>query len=451
MPIDPRIALGVQPPQIQTPLELQTQAAQVANLRDQVGLNRQRSLLNDQALQAGQQELQVGQQKIDAAKRREAGLGLLSKLWEQNNGQAEPIVAGLAQGGFADLAQDFQENQAKIQKEVIESELKKLDGVKKQNEILANIAGTIKDQDSLIRGVGMALSQGAIDQKRALEWLQKPWNEQTAAEIKQIAGVATSEKDRIELLLKQAEEKRKEEEHQATIAGKRTNERGLNPYQQATISQQEAEAKGLEEYRKTQAQHQRNMEAITMRGQNMTDARARDLNAINAAKPKAPTAAESTALGFYQRARQATDETEGMELQIQQMGLGGQLRMKLAPNIAQSPIGQSYIAAQRQFTEARLRKDSGAAIPSHEYENDARMYFVQPGDSPALIEQKRRARKQILESLRAASGNAYVQYYGEDRPSVQNAPAATGAAQKGVPAVGGTFNGQKVLKVERVE
>lgn len=181
------------------------------------------------------------------------------------------------------------------------------------------------------------------------------------------------------------------------------------------------------------ALHAKNMEdisrgnqAITMRGQDMTDARMREMNQFNR-ENKPPTGLESTALGFYQRAAKSAETLESFEDQIRKKGLFGQGVYVLAPNVMQPEVNQQYKAAQRQFTEARLRKDSGAAIPNHEYENDARMYFVQPGDSEAVLQQKAAARAQVIESLRAASGRAYSRYTGEALPTAANAPLTPGA------------------------
>ena len=42
------------------------------------------------------------------------------------------------------------------------------------------------------------------------------------------------------------------------------------------------------------------------------------------------------------------------------------------------------------------------------------MYFVQPGDDPATVEQKRRARAAALASMAFTAGNALAEFYGED-------------------------------------
>jgi hypothetical protein len=122
--------------------------------------------------------------------------------------------------------------------------------------------------------------------------------------------------------------------------------------------------------------------------------------------------AERQTLAYFNRAKQASEDIGNMEEGIAKMGLGGQARLQYAPNILQSDENQRYRQAQRAFTEARLRKESGAAIPQGEYENDARTYFAQPGDGPDVIAQKRQARQVVLEGLKFGAGKAYDEFYG---------------------------------------
>lgn len=131
------------------------------------------------------------------------------------------------------------------------------------------------------------------------------------------------------------------------------------------------------------------------------------------------TGQERTNLGFYQRAQQANEIAQPLEAGIAKMGPMAQARLGYqgpGSNWIQSPENQSYRQAQRAFTEARLRKESGAAIPEGEYENDAKTYFAQPGDGPDVIKQKQAARKIVLESLGTSTGGAWDEYYGEPRP-----------------------------------
>ncbi len=145
--------------------------------------------------------------------------------------------------------------------------------------------------------------------------------------------------------------------------------------------------------------------------------------------PRAVTGAERQVLAYYNRAKDAVDTLttpreggDSLEQKIAKAGLMSQGRLQIAPNFLQSQDNQSYRQAQRAFTEARLRKESGAAIPTAEYENDAKTYFAQPGDDAKIVEQKRAARQTVLDGLKFSAGKAYEEFYGE--PNVSPARAA---------------------------
>jgi len=134
---------------------------------------------------------------------------------------------------------------------------------------------------------------------------------------------------------------------------------------------------------------------------------------VPSSQQKPATGLEKRALNFFNRAQQADTDLETMEEEIQKMNLGGQTWMSVMPNFLQSGLGQRYTQAQRAFTEARLRKDSGAAIPENEFESDRKTYFVQPGDDLETQEQKRRARATMLASLGFESGQALGEFLGD--------------------------------------
>jgi hypothetical protein len=128
---------------------------------------------------------------------------------------------------------------------------------------------------------------------------------------------------------------------------------------------------------------------------------------------KSSTGVQKRVLNFFNRADQADKDLQALEPEIEKLSLPGQARQAWAPNFLQSQLGQSYTAAQRAFTEARLRKDSGAAIPPHEFDSDRKTYFVQPGDSKQTIQDKNRARAAMLASLAFESGQALGEYVGD--------------------------------------
>jgi hypothetical protein len=148
---------------------------------------------------------------------------------------------------------------------------------------------------------------------------------------------------------------------------------------------------------------------------------------------KPSTGAQQQILAYYNRAKSAEENIAPMEDEIAKMGLIAQGRMQYAPNWAQSSTGQQYRQAQRAFTEARLRKESGAAIPQSEYDNDARTYFAVPGDTADTLAQKRAARAEVLDGLAFGAGKAYDEFYGT---SFQRGQHATKKAPGTGPAPG---------------
>jgi hypothetical protein len=130
---------------------------------------------------------------------------------------------------------------------------------------------------------------------------------------------------------------------------------------------------------------------------------------------KPVTGAERQTLSFYNRAKEASEALAqgGLEERVSKQNGMGALWGQYAPNIAQTKDQQLYRQAQRAFTEARLRKESGAAISQQEYDNDGRIYFAQPGDSPETIAQKQKARQAVLDGLKFSAGKAYSEFYGE--------------------------------------
>lgn len=162
---------------------------------------------------------------------------------------------------------------------------------------------------------------------------------------------------------------------------------------------------------------------------------------------KSSSGVQKRVLNFFNRAEQADKDLEALEPEIEKLGLARQARQALAPNFLQSQLGQSYIAAQRAFTEARLRKDSGAAIPKEEFESDRKTYFVQPGDSKQTIQDKNRARAAMLASLAFESGQALGEFVGdadEAKKIIEGYKARS--AKSGGPTLGAvvTVNGQRV-------
>lgn len=78
--------------------------------------------------------------------------------------------------------------------------------------------------------------------------------------------------------------------------------------------------------------------------------------------------------------------------------------MGTALNFTQSAAQQRVDQAQRNFVNATLRQESGAAISQGEWDNAKKQYFPQPGDDASVIEQKRLNRAQVIGGFKTSAG-----------------------------------------------
>jgi len=129
-----------------------------------------------------------------------------------------------------------------------------------------------------------------------------------------------------------------------------------------------------------------------------------------AARPA--TEGERKAAGFHGQMQQALATINALESQLTerdlyqiqslpQEGITGALNRGVMSDTA-----KRYIQAFNQFTEARLRPVSGAAIAASEYERDRATYGKQYAETPTLAAQRQAARTQALEALRVMGGGA---------------------------------------------
>lgn len=112
----------------------------------------------------------------------------------------------------------------------------------------------------------------------------------------------------------------------------------------------------------------------------------------------------------------------------------GLSNIPIVGNYLVGPEYQKYDQAQRDFINAVLRRESGAAISESEFQNARKQYFPQPGDGPEVLAQKADNRKLAIESLRQSANPV---------PSF-NAPAQDNRSGGGWTDLG---NGVRVRKV----
>lgn len=76
----------------------------------------------------------------------------------------------------------------------------------------------------------------------------------------------------------------------------------------------------------------------------------------------------------------------------------------LLPEGLKSEDRKSLEQAQRNFVNAVLRKESGAAISPEEFKNAEQQYFPQPGDTAFNLNQKAKNRQTVIEGMRLSGG-----------------------------------------------
>jgi len=148
----------------------------------------------------------------------------------------------------------------------------------------------------------------------------------------------------------------------------------------------------------------------------------RQANLAAKEKQKPPTDSQTKAATFLSRAANSDKiitENEKTLKNISAFSLSAQLKL---PNFLKSDLIQSEEQARRDFTNAVLRRESGAVINEQEFENADQQYFVQPGDNESTIIQKQRNRALVLQGFQQETGSAFIppDTSGEDIESVKS-------------------------------
>lgn len=119
------------------------------------------------------------------------------------------------------------------------------------------------------------------------------------------------------------------------------------------------------------------------------------------------TEQQSKDLVYYKRGAGALETLDNFGNEL--TGIGGALADRIpGGNFMKSAEYQRAQQAGLEFLQAILRKDTGAAITPQETEEYGKVYLPRPGDSPALLLQKKAARARALEAIRSGLGPAEI-------------------------------------------
>jgi hypothetical protein len=129
--------------------------------------------------------------------------------------------------------------------------------------------------------------------------------------------------------------------------------------------------------------------------------------------PKAPSKDELDAAGFADRLNESggiIDNNENQGLNTIDQYLAGRWVPGFIGNgiIGKTnPDFQLFDQARRNFTNAQLRRESGAVISPEEEQNANKQYFPVPGDQPEVIAQKRANRAAAIKAMSRSAGPTY--------------------------------------------
>lgn len=131
---------------------------------------------------------------------------------------------------------------------------------------------------------------------------------------------------------------------------------------------------------------------------------------------KAPTEFQGKSAAYGLRAREADKILTGLQGKYSPAAVNSKLSVSewpliggalgAATNLSLSDQDQQAEQAQRDFINAVLRQESGAAIGVGEFDNARKQYFPQPGDSKAVIDQKARNRQLAIQGFETNAGRA---------------------------------------------
>lgn len=127
---------------------------------------------------------------------------------------------------------------------------------------------------------------------------------------------------------------------------------------------------------------------------------------VSSADSKPTTEGEKSAAGYLSRMRAAESIMDGLALDgttsrsIASLLVAGSDIEGMVLSDEQSKLLQ----AQRDWVRAKLRKESGAVIGPEEMADEIRTYFPLPGESDAVVEQKRKSRLEAERQMEIMAG-----------------------------------------------
>lgn len=131
---------------------------------------------------------------------------------------------------------------------------------------------------------------------------------------------------------------------------------------------------------------------------------------------------QALAAGFGRRMEQAEDVFSKLSNSGYDRTARGESLKGILPGELKGSDLVEQDQAERNFVNATLRKESGAAISPSEFKSSEQQYFPRPGDSPEVLANKQANRKQAVEMMKLGAGHAWNMIPKISPTVVPNAP-----------------------------
>lgn len=404
--IDASIPLGVRPVQIESPVN---QLAKVLQIKE------------------AQQGQQMNQLKMDEYQR---GIEDQNALRSALSAPGADPYNVLLQRGRVKEASEYRKSQDDSKKAAADVDYKKIETAHKRVDLMGQTLGWVRQNPSAenaMQAIQYLADNGVMPPEKAQEAIAKIQANPTPQGIAQFAEMgyraALSAKDQLPKI-------------ETRNLGGTTDTIAVDPVTQR--------ASTVNSVRNTQSPDNAASVAATVRGQNMTDARARESLNATMTKPfevtgedgkpvlvqqdkqgnirpvqgyapksggKPMTEGQAKANLFGSRMRESDKILQELEGKYSPMAVNAKMGAEkmtgigglagAVGNALLSEEGQRAEQAQRDFVNAVLRRESGAVISDQEFANAQKQYFPQPNDSKPVLEQKRRNRQMAIQGLEA--------------------------------------------------
>ncbi|KGG83038.1 hypothetical protein P245_25775 [Comamonas thiooxydans] len=367
-------------------------------------------------------DLQLSEAERNAAQGKAVSDAYSGSIGADGNVDYGKMYSQLASGGHGAAIPGLQKAQAEQQKAATEASAKNLDLAKKKFDYFnGSMSGLLAlpeiTDDALIRATSDAVNRGFLGQDQAIAFVRGMPADQKARRAMLMSGVmqSTDASKQLEALLPKV---------QAQNLGGRTVMVDMNPMTNPAVVGQSMERTATPGEVES-ARHNRASEGLTARGQNLADSRSREANANNLSRPFEVTGEDGKPVlvqqdkqgnirpvtGYQPKSGADKALTEGQAKAMlfgSRMDASNKILDSLADakvitsipgsrtgfgvgsvvNALSSPKQQQLDQAKRDFINATLRRESGAAIAESEFNNAEKQYFPQVGDSKEVIKQK---------------------------------------------------------------